>query len=184
MRPVVGNGQLHNYTLIFLISAIGFFISFVWSIFFINEQKDKEKFDQQFGDNNVTDTEIERQNYEKNSQILESKQSINTIRKGKTKSPIKLLFNLNNIKDMFKTCFKKRDNRVRLQIWLIILAMLSHHFIGYAPTVFQFQFVEKIYFWDAETYGYADSIGSVAHAVFSIICAPILIKVLYIFIKL
>jgi hypothetical protein len=37
MSPIGGNGQLHNYTLIFTISTIGLFISLLWVIFVIND---------------------------------------------------------------------------------------------------------------------------------------------------
>jgi hypothetical protein len=42
----------------------------------------------------------------------------------KIKHPLKLLFDLSNIKDMVKCCLKHRPNRVRTQIWLIFGAMI------------------------------------------------------------
>jgi hypothetical protein len=163
MSPIGGNGQLHNYALIFTISTIGFLISFLWIIFVINENRDKKMFDFEFGDRNNVNQELER---EKTSEKITKKVN-----------PLKLLFNLNNVKDIVRTCIKKRDNRVRLQIWLIFFTMLCNTFENSSPGVFQFQFVEKVYYWNAQTYGYFSAIGTVSHTFFTITCAPILIHV-------
>jgi hypothetical protein len=159
MSPIGGNGQLHNYALIFTISTIGFLTSFLWIIFVINESRDKKKFDFEFGDENNVNQELEKEKITKKV------------------NPLKLLFNLNNVKEIFRTCIKKRDNRVRLQIWLIFFTMMCNNFENSSPGVFQFQFVEKVYYWDAETYGYFSAIGTVSHALFTITCAPVLIHV-------
>jgi hypothetical protein len=120
-------------------------------------------FDFEFGDESNVNQELEK---EETSD--ENSKKVN---------PLKLLFNFNNVKDIVKTCIKKRDNRVRLQIWLIFFTMLCDHFINNAPGVFQFQFVQKIYYWNAETYGYFSAIGTFSHALFTITCAPLLIHV-------
>ncbi len=48
----------------------------------------------------------------------------------KMKHPLKLLFDLSNVKDMVRCCFKHRPNRVRTQIWLIFgatfIVLVSH----------------------------------------------------------
>ncbi len=159
MSPIGGNGQLHNNAFIFTMSTIGCLITFLWVIFIINEKDDKKMFDFEFGDENNVNQELEK---EKNTKKV---------------NPLKLLFNFNNVKDIVKTCIKKRDNRVRFQIWLIFFTMLCTTFLNSAPGVFQFQFVEKIYYWNAETYGYFSAIGTISHAFFTITCAPILIRV-------
>ena len=163
ISPIGGNGQLHNYAFIFTLSSFGFLISFLWVLFMIDEQKDKEKFDKQFGEVNVNNLELKD---------IENQKTEN-----RNENPIKLLFKSRNVKDIVKTCIKKRDNRVRLQIWLVFSAMLSHRFLTCSPGFFEFQFVQKIYFWDAETYGYISFIGTITYAFSTITCAPILIKV-------
>jgi hypothetical protein len=127
LNPIGGNGQLHIYAFIFTMSIIGYLISFLWIIFVINETRDKKMFDFEFGDENNVNQDLEK---EKNTKKV---------------NPLKLLLNFNNVKDKVRTCIKKRDNRVRLQIWLIFFTMLCNHFINNAPSVFQFQFVDKIY---------------------------------------
>ncbi len=163
MSPIGGNGQLHNYAFIFTMSTIGLLITFLWVIFVINERRDKKMFDFEFGDENNLNQELDSEKTsEKNTKKV---------------NPLKLLFNFNNVKDIVRTCIKKRDNRVRLQMWLIFFTMLCNQFINNAPDVFQFQFVEKIYYWDAETYGYFNAIGTISNALFTITCAPLLIYV-------
>jgi hypothetical protein len=116
-------------------------------------------FDFEFGDENNVNQELEK---EKNSKKV---------------NPLKLLFNFDNVKDIVRTCIKKRDNRVRLKIWLIFFTMLCNQFINNTPDVFEFQFVEKIYYWNAETYAYFSAIGTISHTFFTITCAPLLIHV-------
>jgi hypothetical protein len=129
MTPVGGNGQLHNYGLIFFICSVGTFLAFLWALFAIDQQHDSKEFEDNFGEkssNSKKDLKIENS--------LEVKQN-----------PIKLLFNLRNVKEIFMTCIKKRDNYVRAQIWLIIISLFCHLFVIMSPMSFLFQFVEKIY---------------------------------------
>jgi hypothetical protein len=161
MTPVGGNGQLHNYGLIFFICSVGSFIAFLWTLFAIDQQQDSKAFEDNFGEkssNSKKDLKIENS--------LEVKQN-----------PIKLLFNLRNVKEIVMTCIKKRDNYVRAQIWLIILSLFCHLFVVMSPMSFLFQFVEKIYEWNAEKYSYISSLGTISHTMVMMTITPIFIKV-------
>jgi RsiW-degrading membrane proteinase PrsW (M82 family) len=161
MTTVGGNGQLHNYGLIFFICSVGSFIAFLWTLFAIDQQHDSKAFEDNFGEkssNSRKDLEIENSS--------EVKQN-----------PIKLLFNLRNVKEIVMTCIKKRDNYVRAQIWLLILSAFCGLFILMSPMSFLFQFVEKMYEWDAEKYSYVNSVGTITHTVITMTVTPIFIKV-------
>jgi hypothetical protein len=129
MTPVGGNGELHNYGLIFSIFSVGTFIAFLWALFVIDQQHDSKAFEDNFG---------ERSSNSKKDLVLENSSEAK-------QNPIKLLFNLRNVKEIVMTCIKKRDNYVRAQIWLIILSIFCHLFVIMSPMSFLFQFVEKIY---------------------------------------
>ncbi len=114
MTPVGGNGQLHNYGLIFFICSVGTFIAFLWALFVIDQQHDSKAFEDNFG---------ERSSKPKKDLELENSSEVK-------QNPIKLLFNLRNVKEIVMTCIKKRDNYVRAQIWLIILSLFCHLFVA------------------------------------------------------
>ncbi len=166
LSPVGGNGQLHNYGLIFAISSFGSFLAFLWALFAINQQKDTKQFEEHFGENPKLEEQLEVK--ETNSQ----QKNIN---------PIKLLFDLKNVKEMVMTCIKKRKSYVRVQIWLIILSIFCHQFVIHSPGSFLFQFVEKIYEWDAQTYSYISSVGNIIQTAVMMTITPVFIKVIIIF---
>jgi hypothetical protein len=164
LTPVGGNGQLHNYGLIFFICSVVTLLAFLWALFAIDQQHDSKAFEDNFGEkssNSKKDLEIENSSKAKQN----------------TENPIKLLFNLRNVKEIVMTCFKKRDNYVRAQIWLIILSLFCHLFVVMSPMSFLFQFVEKIYEWNAEKYSYISSLGTISHTVVMMTITPIFIKV-------
>ena len=90
---------------------------------------------------------------------------------------IRLLFDLNNVKEVFVTCFKKRPDNARAQIWLVIAGIFTYLFVLVFVPSFEFQFVEKIYHWDAQDFSYWESIGLVANCVFVLTMTPLLIRV-------
>jgi hypothetical protein len=161
MTTVRGNGQLHNYGLIFFICSVGSFLAFLWALFAIDQQHDSEAFEDNFGEKSS--------NSKKNREIENSSEV--------KQNPIKLLFNIRNVKEIFMTCIKKRDNYVRAQIWLLILSAFCVLFIVMSPMSFLFQFVEKMYEWDAEKYSYVNSVGTITHTVITMTVTPIFIKV-------
>jgi hypothetical protein len=164
-NPIGGNGQLHNYGLIFFICSVGAFLRVILrALFAIDQQHDSKEFEDNFG---------EKSSNSKKDLIIENSLDV----KQNSENPIKLLFNLRNVKEIVMTCIKKRDNYVRAQIWLTILSMFCNLFITMSPMAFQFQFAEEIYEWDAQKYSYVFSVGTITHTVIMMIVTPIFIKV-------
>jgi hypothetical protein len=163
-NPIGGNGQLHNYGLIFFICSVGTFLEFLWAIFLIDQEHDSKVFEDNFGEKSLES---------KKDLQIETKSQV----KRNTENPIKLLFKLRNVKEIVMTCIKKRDNYVRAQIWLTILSMFCNMFIIMSSMAFLFQFVEKMYEWDAEKYSYISSIGTIINSVIMMTVTPIFIKV-------
>ena len=94
-----------------------------------------------------------------------------------TKHPLKLLFDLKNVKLMIMTFIKKRPYNVRAQILLLCVALFNYMFIQYAPLTFLFQFTERMYNWNAQTYSYMSSIGYFINSLAAIFLGPLLIRV-------
>ncbi|CAG2174358.1 unnamed protein product, partial [Oppiella nova] len=189
LSPVGGNGQLHNTGLIFFISSCVAFLAFIWSVFAINQQNDKQLFEKYFSEHlGLIDTEDTTSGAESNDNNNKSSDNNNNDRKelenkkqnigNETKHPLRLLFDINNAKDIVTTCTKKRPNYVRAQIWLIIGAMFCGYFIAAAPGAFFFQFIEKVYYWDASTFTQISSMGMIVNSIIIIFLTPLLIKVL------
>ena len=162
MRPVFGAELLHNYCLLYAINSCAAFVSFVWALVMIDERKDMIGFYTQLGDDN------DRKTLNKNLKLMDNRE---------TKHPLRLLFDLNNIRQMVGTYVKKRPNRVRPQLVLLTLALFCNWFVVYGPLTFQFQFAERVYNWSASTYNYVTAVGQVSSSVIIMVISPLLIKV-------
>ncbi|CAG2105176.1 unnamed protein product [Medioppia subpectinata] len=163
--PLGGNGQLHNYGLIFAISSLGAFAAFLWAVFAINQETDRQLFRHHFGDCRPL---LADRTAEQSAQFAANTEYIH---------PLRLLFNVNNVREIAQTLTKRRPNYVRAQIWLVIAGMFGCYFVWTAPVAFLFQFVEKIYRWDARVYTELSSIGMIANSLVVIFITPLLIKV-------
>ena len=106
-KPMFQTGEIRNYTFIYLI-ALGFeFIALLWIILMVNEtiaRKQEMEIEMKIQgiDPNIGDKQI----------VLKSDMS----KEDKEKHPIRLLFDLENIKTMVKTVSKERPNKGRTQL--------------------------------------------------------------------
>lgn len=162
-EPTIGgNGQLHNYCIVFVISSFAAFLAFVWALLMIDEQSDMVMFVDKLGNDN------DRVAVDKN--LKEWMIEADT-------HPLRLLFDWNNIRQMLTTYVKRRPNKLRMQILLITLALFCNWFVLFGPITFQFQFTEIVYKWNVTTYNYVNSIGKVTTSIAMMVISPILIKV-------
>ena len=163
-------GQLYNYSGAFLLGGAAYLLVLMWTIFKINETKDTIVFDKKFNTNRDSvitgDREVQIIR-EKHKQFADNKHI----------NPVKLLFSLDNLKDIVETCCKPRGNYVRLQIWLLFLSMSCYLLAHIGPMIFMYQFSQKVYEWDSGTYSNATAIASIATALGTMTIAPILLKV-------
>jgi hypothetical protein len=163
--------------MVFIIGGVFNFVALLWAIFMINESKDIIKFNLKFNKN----SNLEMKNMDKNEGQKSTENTINHSldhkNKYQNKHPLKLLFNWNNVMEMFRTCLKRRDNYVRLQIWLLFLSMLCYLVSHIGPMMFLYQFAQKVYLWNPEEYSNASALGHVVNALATIFIASILIKV-------
>ena len=164
--PVWSNGQIHNTALIFFISALSAFLAFVWTLFFINQNKDKRIFDKNFG--RLTDTDNDQKEEEGEDKYNRPRNRRHALR---------MLFDWRNVREVFITSFKKRPNNSRAQIWLIIAGIFTYLFVLVFVPTYEFQFVEKIYNWDAKDYSFWESMGLIANCIFVLTLTPLLTQV-------
>lgn len=97
---------------------------------------------------------------------------------GKKESAFSSLFDPSNITSMWQTCFKKRSDgnhhRVRNLIVCIVLTMIGS--LGEATITFQF--VQKVYHWNAEYYSNVKSLTALMPAIGGILTPFILVHYL------
>ncbi|CAG2181747.1 unnamed protein product, partial [Oppiella nova] len=125
-----------------------------------------EEFERRFGTHSSEDMSVTEEILKKQKQYEDNRHI----------HPMKLLFDCTNVKEMLKTCCKPRANHVRLQIWLLFLSMAIYIMAYMAPIVFMFQFCQKVYNWDSETYSNVSAGASFISCAATLIIAPILIK--------
>ena len=158
---------MHNYCLIFSITSFTSCVAAILTVIMIDEKSDKLKFAKYFGD--------QTQNNEDDKYL-----KLGTVEKEpseKDKHPIRLLLDINNVKLIVISFLKKRPSHGRAQIWLIQVVLFFGALQQNAPNSFQFQFVEKIYDWNAQTFSYVTSFGKIGNTFMSLVIVPILIKV-------
>ena len=178
MNPLFSDVQLHNYLIILLIIGVINLLSFTWACFMIDEQRDRKRFYEEFSsEDNKSDIELSNIS-NKSHDMKTEKDDGNHYKKYQNQNPIRLLFDCGNIVEMVKTCFKKRPTLIRAQIWLMFLSMLMFNVSRDGIYVFLFQFVERVYQWNAEQYSYASSISSVVNVIFLLTVIPFIIKVI------
>ena len=139
-----------------------------WTIFFIDEEKDSIEFEKRFGQTDVDSDD-------KQSTVRDKLKRFDQY---KGTHPIKLLFDMNNVKDMFRTCFKKRPEKARLQLWLLFLSTACYLLTHVGPYLFLFSFVQKVYNWNSGVYSDWLAINNIINGVVTFVFAPIFIKVI------
>jgi hypothetical protein len=193
------DGQLRNNAVVFIICCVASFLAFLFCILMVNEERDKNNFhkkfplvvvsrefeinsteDEQYDDDcngtirNIREKRDAEVNSSYNRNLVNNSTNDNNIRNG-----LRLLFDLNNVKEIFVTCLKRRENKVRLQIWLILLAMSFYLVSHIGPQFFVYQFAQKVYRWSGETYSTWASLNNICNALTTLTIIPVFIKVFH-----
>jgi PCFT/HCP family folate transporter-like MFS transporter 1/3 len=87
------------------------------------------------------------------------------------------LIDLQNIRDMFKTCTKHRSDGKRGQIWILFISLPLIMLTINGSYIVLFQFVQKVFQWNAEIYSTVNSLVFIMTAITVATVVPILIKV-------
>ncbi|XP_054157505.1 proton-coupled folate transporter-like [Oppia nitens] len=164
-------GQLQNYSGVFAIVGITSCFQLLWTIYMIDEKKDIRDWEYKFGINAVNNDNL------MDTPELRVQNKMKSFDQHKHVHPLKLLFNFNNVREMFHTCFKTRENHVRIQIWLLFLSMCFYLLSHLGPVMFMYQFAQKVYSWDSQTYSNASAIATLVLCLATFLIAPILLKI-------
>ena len=171
-KPIFNTGELMNYSLCFIIAIVLKILALIWAIVMIDEriaQKQQEKIEMKMK---------KSQNSQKGeSQASQSNNIDKNNQNTKSKHPIKMLCDLSNIKDMFLCCIKQRPNKVRTQIWLLLVCTFISSTLM-SGQQFTFQFVQKVYLWDSVWFAYVMSLTTMASLIASFTVLPLIIKVI------
>lgn len=95
----------------------------------------------------------------------------------KIKDLIKDLFSIENIKNSFHTCIKKRENHVRAQIWLLMISMCCLMMASMGTASIGYFYAQKMYNWTVTQYSDVSAIFSILKAVLVLPLIIILTKV-------
>lgn len=136
LTPLGGNGQLHNYSTVFLIGSISGALAFLWALFVINEKENPPpaKIDATGDDTNenirvvnygatLNDNSIDQTLNNPEIQQADSQTPLNLTRH--QKNPFRMLFDFDRVREMWRTCTMQRPGRDILRLSLYIFVSLK-----------------------------------------------------------
>ena len=153
-----GTGNLHNYQNVFLFSLVCGIIQLAWVLIFIREDK---KACEQSDDIEMKDV---NQNY-----VEEDKSKHLRLTK---------IFDINNLRELYRTAVKVRPNRGRAQIWLLYLSMCCLMVTDIKSLSILFPYAERVYGWDAKYFSDIKSMFFICQLVGLPLASLILSKIL------
>ncbi|RWS21140.1 hypothetical protein B4U80_11923, partial [Leptotrombidium deliense] len=151
----IGKHSLHNYVGVFIVSIICHVIAFLWLLIAFVERKSESLLDEAIN------------NSENDNSVQESNQSTNVFSG---------MFQWRNACETLQTCFKKRQNGGRIQLWTLIIALYIVDVIGIGQQSIEFQFVEGAYGWNATVYSYVSALANVYNSVTMALLTYILVR--------
>ncbi|CAG2114637.1 unnamed protein product, partial [Medioppia subpectinata] len=89
---------------------------------------------------------------------------------------LRQLFDISNVMDIFHTCVKRRANKVRTQIWLLMLSICCVMLSYMGSMIILWQYVEKLYSWRAKDYSNINSLVTVFTIISMAIIIPVFMK--------
>lgn len=176
---MLGDYELRNYSINFIIS-IGASVLGLINALLINEKKDKQLFEKYF-----PPPVIEFQNDDEDNRprvfSISSIQSLppSLMHKGEeeNKHIMKQFFDLKNIHEMYKTYSRERPFGIRLQILLLMISMVMFLLSYSGPSVFLYQYVQKLFNWDSQKYALYYAMSTTINLITTFVFTPIIIRV-------
>ncbi|XP_067133237.1 lysosomal proton-coupled steroid conjugate and bile acid symporter SLC46A3-like [Centruroides vittatus] len=98
--------------------------------------------------------------------------------KSNFKEMIQHVFQLDNLKESFRTCISPRPGNIRAQIWLIVLAMTVTMMCILGSSAVGFYFSQEMYKWTNDKYSTISAAARLSHGLALIIAVPIFTNVL------
>lgn len=198
------NGALHNYHQVFLLSIIGKIISLIYVVVmpFKSQRDDCKSPEGSFCDTSSEGsfkTAVSRCDDAKfetlesspllhgqalfdDSGIHEQRlkaRSVSACHEAPSSMSFSSLFSWQNVLESFDVAFRRRPNGAHIQIWLLIATMSVYVMVARSINVILFQFVQKLYYWDAGYYSTINSLFFVTTHLFGLlVIIPLLRKVL------
>ncbi|RWS16103.1 hypothetical protein B4U79_17886 [Dinothrombium tinctorium] len=154
--------DLQNYMGVFMTALFVQFILLLWTIFVIDSNN-------YFTEDKHNDKDVPRVNG--NVEVANNQVTIETYW-----CVLKDLFDVQNVKQAFRTCFKRRPNGERKQLWLLFASLYIIVIMMIGDVAVMFQFTEKVFSWDASTYSTINAIGSIYSSFASVITVYVLLK--------
>lgn len=87
------------------------------------------------------------------------------------------IFVLKNVSESIGVCMKKRANRAHVFIWLLLVSMAIITMTNRSTSILMFQFVQKVFKWDAGTFSTVNSVLYLSTHLFGLLIAtPIMTR--------
>ena len=137
------------------------------SLLLVDEQKDTKLFNLYF----PSDSPVGQKKFHAINKKVDSEEANNS------KSALAILFDVNNVKDMFHTFTKPRQHNIRLHIVLLVLASMTYLLAYLGPGVFMYQYVQKTFSWNSSQYSNYVTVTSIVNILSMFLIAPVLINV-------
>ncbi|GIY13428.1 uncharacterized protein CDAR_552811 [Caerostris darwini] len=84
------------------------------------------------------------------------------------------LLRVDNIKESYRACSKKRPGNIRCQIWMLVWIACMQRYTDLGTVSIGFPFTKKMYTWDVTDFSNASMVFYIVNAIVTIVCIPIL----------
>ncbi|XP_074602702.1 lysosomal proton-coupled steroid conjugate and bile acid symporter SLC46A3-like [Brevipalpus obovatus] len=130
--------RLRNYIGVYGVSALGCILAILWIIFVVQNSTIQESPSTENG------KEEKIMNDDKPSESIFQQTSAQKTEENSKFTPLK------NIVQMVKTCAKKREDGNHIRLWWCLVCVCLSQICLYAEFSVVYQFVQKVYGWDAQ----------------------------------
>ena len=152
------------------------------SILLVDEDKDKQLFSEYFHkmsqtiDDQITGSEKTNISEERSKVDTDTVEKIDRATE-QNQSILRLLFDFQNVKDMFHTFNKPRPYNQRLHVILLVIVSMFLLLAYMGPNVFMYQYVQKVYNWNSATYSNYVTVTALVNIITTFLFTPVIIKV-------
>ena len=87
------------------------------------------------------------------------------------------LIDIQNVRDMWKTCTKRRSDGKRGEIWILLMSLTVITLTNNGSNGVMFQFVQKVFEWNAEVFSIVNASTLLITSLSVVVIVPTLIKI-------
>nr|XP_046918364.1 solute carrier family 46 member 3-like [Dermatophagoides farinae] len=170
------NGQLHNYHYVILVAL--FCKAFTLIYVLLTKFRKRPKCNRNVAHESDPLIVTNKPNNKEKKKMKKKKST--THRARKYVQSVGDIFVIRNISESFQVCYRRRRNQRHVFIWMLMIAMTLVTMTRVSLGTILFQFVQKVYYWDASLYSTFNAILYITTHVFGLMVAtPTLTNLLH-----